>query len=360
MKTLFLITSLEQGGIETYLLRYLEYFQEHEAIVICKSGGLGELYPQYTQMVRVIPMYFSYFGGVRYYRYYKLLKREQVDTVCDFTGNFAGLPLLVAWFARVKKRIVFYRGSTNHFRETRIRLLYNACMRKLVSVFATKILSNSVAALDFFFPKRDRTSDRFDVIYNGMDMKKLSKLEKKRLRQEFGLPSDAFVVGHTGRCNEAKNHDTILKVASELCHKYKDIHFVLVGKGVKEKYEMMVQQMGLNKQIHLLGYRDDVLRILPLFDLYYFPPLTEGQPNALIEAMATGLPFVASDIAPIKESVPPAIRSLLLPPCDSERAVKVIERIYKGESDGAEYMCKEWAQQHFDADELFAKFRREL
>lgn len=74
MKTLFLITSLEQGGIETYLLRYLEYFQEHEAIVICKSGGLGELYPQYTQMVRVIPMYFSYFGGVRYYRYYKLLK----------------------------------------------------------------------------------------------------------------------------------------------------------------------------------------------------------------------------------------------------------------------------------------------
>ena len=46
MKTLFLITTLDQGGIETYLLRYLEYYQEHEAIVICKSGGFGELYPQ--------------------------------------------------------------------------------------------------------------------------------------------------------------------------------------------------------------------------------------------------------------------------------------------------------------------------
>lgn len=41
-------------------------------------------------------------------------------------------------------------------------------------------------------------------------------------------------MGHTGRCNEAKNHDTILKVASELCHRHKDIHFVLVGKGVRE------------------------------------------------------------------------------------------------------------------------------
>ena len=70
-----------------------------------------------------------------------------------------------------------------------------------------------------------------------------------------------------------------------------------MGKGVREKYEMIVQQMGLDGQIHLLGYRSDVLRILPLFDLYYFPSLTEGQPNALIEAMATGLPFVASDIA---------------------------------------------------------------
>ena len=137
--------------------------------------------------------------------------------------NFAGLPLGIAWLARVKKRIVFYRGSTNHFKETPFRLLYNAGMRRLVLVFATKILSNSVAALDFFFPKRNRISERFEVIYNGMDMKKLSQQGKKQLLQEFSLPSDAFIVGHTGRCNEAKNHDTILKVASELCHRHKDI-----------------------------------------------------------------------------------------------------------------------------------------
>ena len=360
MKTLFLITTLDQGGIETYLLRYLEYYQEHEAIVICKSGGFGELYPQYARMVRVLPMRFSYILGKQYYRFYKLLKNEGIDTVCDFTGNFAGLPLGIAWLARVKKRIVFYRGSTNHFKETPFRLLYNAGMRRLVLVFATKILSNSVAALDFFFPKRNRISERFEVIYNGMDMKKLSQQGKKKLLQEFSLPSDAFIVGHTGRCNEAKNHDTILKVASELCHRHKDIHFVLVGKGVREKYEMIVQQMGLDGQIHLLGYRSDVLRILPLFDLYYFPSLTEGQPNALIEAMATGLPFVASDIASIKESVPVEMYSLLLSPCDAEKAVKVIERIYKGEVNRDKYRCKEWAQKCFNADDLFAKFRKEL
>lgn len=360
MKTLFLITTLDQGGIETYLLRYLEYYQEHEAIVICKSGGLGELYPQYARMVRVLPMRFPFIFSLQYYRFYKLLKGEGIDTICDFTGNFAGLPLGVAWLARVKKRIVFYRGSTNHFKETPIRLLYNAGMRRLVLIFATKILSNSVAALDFFFPKRNRTSERFEVIYNGMDMKKLSQQEKKQLLLEFSFPSDAFIVGHTGRCNEAKNHDTILKVASELCRKHKDIHFVLVGRGVREKYEMVVQQMGLDRQIHLLGYRSDVLRILPLFDLYYFPSLTEGQPNALIEAMATGLPFVASDIASIKESVPVEMHSLLLPPCDAEKAIKVIERIYKEEIDKEKYRCKEWAQQCFNADDLFAKFRKEL
>ena len=348
MKPLFLITTLDQGGIETYLLRYLEYYQEHEAIVICKSGGLGELYPQYARMVKVLPIRFSYFGGRQYYRFYKLLKDEKIDTVCDFTGNFAGLSLMIAWFAKVKKRIVFYRGSTNHFKETPFRLLYNAGMKRLVLMFATKILSNSVAALDFFFPKRNRMSERFEVIYNGMNMKKLSQQERKdSLLQEFDFPSDAFIVGHTGRCNEAKNHDTILKVASVLCCRYKNIHFVLVGKGVREKYGMIIQQMGLDEQIHLL-------------DLYYFPSLTEGQPNALIEAMATGLPFIASDIPSIKESVPTEMLPLLLSPCDTEKAIQIIERIYKGEIDKERYSCREWARQNFNADNLFDKFRKEL
>lgn len=288
------------------------------------------------------------------------MRRSDFDVICDFTGNFAGLPLFMAKLAGIKKRIAFYRGSTNHFKETRFKLWYNAIVKRLVLYSATKVLSNSKAALDFFFPVRNKNSERFEVIYNGLDIKGLSYDDREKLRQEFHIPATAFVVGHTGRCNEAKNHDTILRVAIELCHRYQDIHFVSIGKGVKEKYASVVEQELLEDRIHLLGYRSDTMRILPLFDLYYFPSLTEGQPNALIEAMVAGLPVVASDIEPIRESVPEKMCSLLIPPCDAERAIDVIRDIYLGEADIDCYKCPEWARQHFDADKWFVRFREEL
>ena len=360
-KRLFLVTSLDQGGIETYLLRFLSYDKEACNIVMCKSGKYGELYEKYAAVADGLSLkYLGYVNVWAYWCFFLYLRRSDFDVICDFTGNFAGLPLLVAKLAGVKKRIAFYRGATNHFKETRFRLLYNAIVKRLVLYSATKILSNSVAALDFFFPARNKGVKRFDVIYNGLDIRKLLNDSKDNLRQEFHIPTTAFVVGHTGRCNEAKNHDTILKVAIELCHRYREIHFVLVGKGVKEKYTSVVEQERLEGRIHLLGYRSDTMRILPLFDLYYFPSLTEGQPNALIEAMVTGLPVVASDIVPIRESVPEKMYDLLLPPCDVRKAMGVIRDIFLQKADIDSYKCREWARQHFDADKWFVKFREEL
>lgn len=360
-KRLFLITSLDQGGIETYLLRFLSYDKDVCNIVMCKSGKYGELYEKYVAVADGLSSeYLGYFNVCGYWRFFLYLRRSDFDVVCDFTGNFAGLPLFMAKLAGIKKRIAFYRGSINHFKETRFRLLYNAIVKRFVLYSATKILSNSKAALDFFFPVRDKKSKRFEVIYNGLDIKGLLYDNKENLCREFHIPVTAFVVGHTGRCNEAKNHDTILKVAIELCHKYQDIHFVLAGKGVKEKYTSIVEQEHLEDRIHLLGYRSDTMRILPLFDLYYFPSLTEGQPNALIEAMVAGLPVVASDIDPIQESVPEKMYNLLIPPCDAEKAIGVIRGIYLQKIDSDCYKCREWARQHFDADKWFVRFKEEL
>ncbi len=360
-KRLFLITSLDQGGIETYLLRFLSYDKEACNIVMCKSGKYGELYEKYAAVVDGLSSRYLGYGNLwAYWRFFLYLRHSDFDVICDFTGNFAGLTLFMAKLAGIKKRIAFYRGSTNHFKETHFKLWYNAIVKRLVLYSSTKILSNSIAALDFFFPTRDKNSKRFEVIYNGIDIKRLSYDNKEKLRQEFHIPATAFVVGHTGRCNEAKNQDTILKVAIKLCNIYPDIHFVLVGKGVKEKYASVVEQENLIDQIHLLGYRSDVIRILSSFDLYYFPSLTEGQPNALIEAMVTGLPIVASNIGPIQECVPEEMRNLLIPPCDEKTAIGVIKDIYLQKMDANCYKCMEWARQHFDANGLFARFQEEL
>lgn len=361
-KCLFLTTAINQGGIETYLLRFLLYNNRRfHSIVLCKSGNYGQLYDDYLKIADgVEARHLGYFDVVAYIRFFFYLRRSHFDTVCDFTGNFAGMPLFVAKLAGVKKRIALYRGSTNHFAENWSKLFYNFCIKKITQYSATKILSNSNAAFDFFFGKAYVGKEKYEVIYNGVDFKKISGRSRKSLRVEFGIDSSCFVVGHIGRCGLVKNHDTIIRVAMTLCRKYSNIHFVLVGKGVDEKYDSVVQLEGLEGKIHLLGYIKNASCVLPLFDLFYFPSLTEGQSNALIEAMVTGLPVLASDIPSIQETVPDEMHSLLLSPCDIDKAVEVIERLYHYRNELKQYQCMEWAKHRYDASLLFEKFAKQL
>lgn len=357
-------TSLNQGGAETYLLRFLCYSENDiYNVVWCKSGRGGDLQEAYKKSAdELVFKRLGYFSLGAYIHLYMWLKRNHIDTVCDFTGNFAGIVMFVAYLAGVKNRIAQYRGASNHFKETRGRLLYNAIVNKLVYRFATKIISNSEAALDFFFPNHKTSKKYFKVIPNGIPDEYFiaDHNARQRKREELGIPAEAFVVGHTGRYNYAKNHETIIKVARMLCGKYGDIYFVLAGKGTDIELQQVVDDADLTGKVKLLGYRRDVKELLTAFDLYYFPSVTESQPNALQEAMARGVPVLASDIAPIKECVPPDFRQKLVSPTDVNTASQRIEQLYLNRDMLKEYVLTDWARQMYGEKERLSQMSEEL
>lgn len=359
---LFLLTELNQGGAETYLLRFLQKYSESN-IVFCKSGKFGSLYKNFQDTSAVLfAGKLGYVSPLDYFKFYRFLKCKKIKTICDFTGNFSGIPLLLAKIAGVKIRIAQYRGAEDHFKPTLLRRIYNYLVKQLTYWCATKIISNSKAALDYFYPGIWRGNPKFQVIYNGVDIQTLLnvKSDKAVLRKEFGIPENAFVVGHTGRYNRAKNHDTIIEVAVRLCKKYPDIYFFLAGLNVDVAYDERVKQEGLEKQIIMPGYRNDVPRLLYIMDVFYFPSVTEGQPNSLLEAEIVGLPIVASDIAPMKEAVPEPFVEKLIPPCDIDCAVSTLEKLYCSEKLRNEYICQKWAKKNFDGNTRFEEFRKAL
>ena len=350
--------------METYLLRFLQFCKgEYYSIVWCASGKGGDLQEEYKKITDgIIFKPIRYFSIKDYIYLYRWFKKNKVDTVCDFGGNFAGIVMFVAYLAGVKNRIAQYRGASNHFKETKGRLLYNAIVNRLVYHFATKILSNSETAFDFFFPNHKDSKKYFKVIPNGIPDEYfiIDSDSRQRKRVELGIPDGAFVVGHTGRYNYAKNHETIIKVAKELCGKYDDIYFVLAGKGTDKELRQAVDEAGLAGKVLLLGYRRDVKELLATFDLYYFPSVTEGQPNALQEAMARGVPVLASDIAPIKECVPPDFRHKLVSPTDVDIASQRIEQLYLNRDMLKEYVLTDWARQMYGEKERFCQMAVEL
>ena len=259
----FFVNDLNSGGIENYLLRFLNYFDgKIKPTVVCKSGNFGELEEQYVKIknIDLVMLKIGYIDPAKIIELYGFLKARNFDTVVDFTGNFAAFPLLVAKLVGINNRIAFYRGASNHFEKSKLKNIYNSFINRLVNQNATSILSNSKAALKFFFKNSD--DQRFQVIYNGIDADKFFNSKFKDLRVDLEIPSGAFVISHVGRFAEAKNHKAIIETAISLCVTNKNVCFILCGKGVDSQFKDLITKEKLNTQIKLLGYRNDVISIL--------------------------------------------------------------------------------------------------
>jgi glycosyltransferase involved in cell wall biosynthesis len=353
----FLLTSLESGGAENYTLRFIRHSADKiQPFIICKSGKKGVLEPQYTEAgATVFVISSGYFNPKAWRQAYQIFKKNKIASVCDFTGNFAGIYLLLAKMAGISTRIAFYRRSSHAFKLTKFSQFYDKIVNKMVQLYATNILANSMHGLNFFHPDRNLSDARFDVIANGVDCSEfISACSKNEIRKELGIPENAFVVGHTGRLNVAKNHPTMLRIAENITEIHDDVYFLFCGKDTEQLMDQTTSEK-LKKRLILTGYRTDVSRVLNAIDLYFFPSVTEGQPNALIEAMITGLPFLASNIEPIKEVVPDGQQNCLISPLDVNGFTIKIENAYNDRSLLKPMSCMDDAKKIFSAEKNFNK-----
>jgi glycosyltransferase EpsD len=164
----------------------------------------------------------------------------------------------------------------------------------------------------------------------GVDTDKFCKIEidSKIKRKELELPEDAFVALSVGEINRNKNHETVIKSLAKLNNI--NIHYIICGQGLLEKhlYELIVK-LGLEKQVHLLGYRKDIAEICKVSDVFVFPSFREGLSVSLMEAMATGLPVVCSNIRGNTDLIENGEGGFLVEAGDVNKFAEYINKIYE-------------------------------
>jgi glycosyltransferase involved in cell wall biosynthesis len=149
---------------------------------------------------------------------------------------------------------------------------------------------------DYAFAKKHMSARHVEYIPGiGVDteMFKSKEFDRDAKRTALGISNNELMILSVGELNQNKNQEVIIKAISKLQNK--QIHYFIVGKGNKEKYLMDLAKE-LNVNLHLLGYRTDVVEILWSADIFALPSYREGLSVALMEAMAAGLPCVASKI----------------------------------------------------------------
>ncbi|WP_039036139.1 glycosyltransferase [Shewanella sp. ECSMB14102] len=357
MKVLFLLSGLGVGGLETYLYRFLKFLPDNiDVTILCKGNDVGVLKNKFESLgVNVVHHKVSYISVRDYYYIYRFINQNRFDCVCDFTGYMSGLVMTTAYLCGVRTRIASYRESTYQFKPSWLKLIYARILKYLAYRFSTKVISNSEAGLSFFYP--NYCGDKFKVIPNAIpDFQLIGEYEKLEIRNKIGIPHNALLIGHVGRFTAAKNHSQILKLFVRVQKKIQNIHLLFCGRDVENGLSID----GKLNNIHFIEHCDDVDKLIQCFDLFYFPSLNEGQPNALLEAMSVGVPIIASDIPSIKATVPLFMHKYLVSPNDIDTAESLLLDIISYRNQIPLSDMRNSIRQTFSSDKNFSMFLDEI
>jgi glycosyltransferase involved in cell wall biosynthesis len=162
-----------------------------------------------------------------------------------------------------------------------------------------------------------RRHPQVTVIPNGVDLTNLrtSALPAAEARAELGLPADAPVIGTVGGVTPKKGHLVLVEAARRVLETVPETRFVIVGLPADDlPVRAAIESGGLADRVILAGYRPKAARLMPAFDVYCLPSFYEGMPVSLLEAMALGLPSVATTVGGIPEVAADGRDALLVPP----------------------------------------------
>ena len=245
------------------------------------------------------------------------------------TRNLAALEAAVpAWLAGVPVRVhgehgrdvVDLDGSSRRYQ--RVRRLYRPFVSRYVA------LSRNLA--DYLRGPVGVAPERITQIYNGVDTLRFAPAPDGRLPIEgcpFAAP-DLWLVGTVGRMQKVKDQVTLAGAFVRAVRRHRSgerLRLVMVGDGpLRERVDGVLREAGLREQAWLPGERSDVPDILRGLDCFVLPSLAEGVSNTILEAMATGLPIVATRVGGNPELVDDGVTGRLVPAADSEAMATAI------------------------------------
>lgn len=236
-----------------------------------------------------------------------LLRSEGIDVV--HTHNPQPLAYGAAAGRLANRTIVHTKHGVNPARGRRLWL------RRIGGHLAHAYVAVSEATAGVARENRECPSGRLVVIPNGVDLDayRSDPAARRAVRDELGIPHDSWLFGTVGRMSVEKDHALLVRAVGPLLGP--NARLLVVGDG-SEMEKVRAEAMPYQPWVVLTGLRRDVARVLASLDVFVLSSRSEGLPLALLEAMATGLPVVATQVGGVAEVLEHGSAGLLVPPGD--------------------------------------------
>lgn len=320
-----IVQNLEVGGLERVVINLMTHADpgRYESVLYCLGHG-GALVPEVEAAGHRVRC-FDKRAGMDWF----LLNRMARALRSDGAGvvhahNFSPLVYgsLTAAITPVRGVVYTAHGAKTSGRRKHLLFQRLGLVDEIVfvSADARRVALESGAVR----PRGTRT------IVNGIDIGRYADARgREKVRSEFGIPPDAPVLGIVARLTRAKDHAMLLRAFRTLREGIPDARLLIVGDGeLDAEVRSDAHALGLGDGVAFAGARSDVPALLSAMDVFVLSSSTEGLAMTLLEAMAAGLPVVATSVGGNPEAVADGETGVIVPPGDPDAFAGAVSRVF--------------------------------
>lgn len=347
-RVLQLVSNLEIGGAQEVVRTLAENLAEAECLPVVgafcdgplrrdieRLGIPVEILPERRYSVVQTPQYLWDMARIRR-ALADLARRYHVNIVQ--THLLMSLDFLVLTLRRRDGPCVFWTVHNANFtlrkdhlpgqlwllrpKQSVYRLLYRVALRRLdgfiaVSEDVRRSMLQEIGAIP---------DEKLAVICNGVDLRRYRRsIDRLAVRRMLNIPAHARLAAVVATFKLQKGHRYLIEAARPLVEQFPDLHFLLIGDGeLRNELQAQTRAAGLAEHIHFLGSRQDVSDLLAASDYFVLPSLWEGLSMALVEAMAVGLPVVATSVSGTSQVMLDGETGLLVAPGDARQLAEAM------------------------------------
>lgn len=321
------------SGIDTFLImKGLKHKYSME--MACAPGGpLNDLVMKYDMTVRPIKNFVSEVAPVKdlhaLWQVYRLLQRTKYDLIHTHNSKGGFIGRLAAYLVGNPPVIHEVHGYAFHENEPWIRRSIFFALEVLARHWSKMVICISQPLVDIWVKRKLAPPERIRKIYSGIEIAEFQKTHARdKIRRELGLRPDQIAVGQVSKLWEGKGHEDIIDACPIIFEEVPDLKIFFVGDGpIRKKLEEIVYKNGLQGRIVFLGHCDNIAEVTSALDIAVLASHFEGMGRVLLEAMAAGLPIVATRVGGIPDLVVDQETGFLVEPHNPEQLAQSILRL---------------------------------
>ncbi len=332
IKVLYIVDAMTYMGTQTHIAAMMRGHDKSrfKPYLLClqEKGPLGEILESegYPVTAYDLKRVYAVKAARSYLRLIPFLRREGIDVVHSylFSAQFYGVP--AARLAGVPLVIAGRRIMGVYWRARKY-----AAARRISNLLSDLLVANSYAVKDFVVREEGVAQGKVRVVYNGVDAERFcpppSGIE--------GRTGEPITVGYVGSLSAAKQVDVLLRAAKRLPPGCPAFRIQIIGKGLRKSHprwegktdlriKSLAEELGLMGRVEFLEPVERIENHIKKMDIFVMPSVSEGMSNAVLEAMATGLPVLATDSGGNREVVVNDRTGYLFPSGDDGRLAELM------------------------------------